>query len=418
MARLPFFYGYVIVGLCFLNMFLMRGILASFGVLYVAFLDEFHWTHATAATIASTNALAYGAASPLVGWSYDRLGPRILMPLGGALVGIGLLLSSRSSSLWQFYLSYGLLVGVGLSGLGFVSSSALLSHWFRERRATTMGLATMGLGTGILVVVPTAQVLIATFGWRTTVLLAGAAVFALVVPLNAFFLRRRPEDLGQLPDGATGVRSKAFEDSRDKASAEHEWTLNSALTSFPFWAIAVGHLALGTGVSLMYTHVVAYLIHTGVDALAAAFLLGLVGLARIPGTAIWGYVSDRLDRARAYGLGTLVTLAGIAVLMALKPGTAVVWSYVFALLYGLGHSAGNPTFGATIADIFGGKKVATIFGFLEITFGIGMAFGPWFGGLVYDVTRSYTYALMLAIVCFFLSYASIQTSMIWRRRGR
>ena len=422
MIRLPFFYGYVIISLCFLNMFLMRGILASFGVFYVALLDDFEWSRATAASIASANALVYGASSPLVGWSYDRLGPRILMPIGGLLIGAGLILSAQSSSLWQFYIFYGLFVGLGLGGIGFVSNSALLSFWFRQRRATAIGLATMGLGMGILIVVPTITILISWYGWRTALVVAGATVLAVVVPLNALLQRRRPEDIGQLPDGAVTATTPETGDSKPQPVTDNDWTLKSALASFPFWSIALGHLVLGTGLSLMYTHVVAHMINAGLDTLAAASIFALVGAARIPGTAIWGYISDRLDRARAYGLGTLMTVAGIAVLMAVTPGVPTwwlyAWLYTFVVLYGLGHSAGNPTFGATIADIFGGKSVGTIFGFLEITFGIGMAFGPWFGGFVHDVTGSYHYALILGLVCFALSFLSIYASMLWQRRSR
>jgi len=93
---LSFFYGYVILALCFNNMFLMRGIVGSFGVFYVALLEDFGWSSGIIASIASVNALVYAISSPLIGWAFDRLGPRILMPLGGVLMGIGLFLSGTS----------------------------------------------------------------------------------------------------------------------------------------------------------------------------------------------------------------------------------------------------------------------------------------------------------------------------------
>ena len=139
MARRPFFYGYVIVALCFFNMVLMRGILASFSVFYIALLETFGWSRAATGTIASVNGFFYSASAPLVGWAFDRLGPRILMPLGALLIGCGLLLLGASTSLWHFYLSYGLLVGFGIGCIGFVSNTALLSHWFRRGRGKALG---------------------------------------------------------------------------------------------------------------------------------------------------------------------------------------------------------------------------------------------------------------------------------------
>lgn len=421
MPRRPFFYGYVIVAICFFNMVLMRGILASFSVFNIAFLATFPWSRATTASIASVNGLVYSFASPLVGWAYDRLGPRILMPLGCASIGIGLMLSGASTSWWHLCVFYGVFVGLGIGCIGFVSNTALLSRWFRRRRATAMGFATMGLGVGILLV-PGVQVLIERFGWRAAMVLLGATVLVALAPLNAVFQRGRPEDIGQLPDGApmraADDAPAAGEGPRERPASRHDWTLREALASFPFWAIALGHLALGTGLSLMYTHAVAHLVHVGLDDLAAASAFSMVGLARIPGTAVWGLASDRLGRDRAYGVGTLVTVAGVGMLMALSAEAPAWWFVAFAILYGVGHSAGNPTFGSTITDIFGGKDVGKILGWLEITFGIGVAFGPWFGGYAYDVAGSYQIAWIVGLAGFAMAYVSIRASMTWQRRAR
>lgn len=420
MARRPFFYGYVIVAICFLNMVLMRGILASFSVFNIAFLDTFQWSRAATATIASVNGLVYSFASPLVGWAYDRLGPRVLMPLGCASIGAGLMLAGASTAWWHLCVAYGLFVGLGVGCIGFVSNTALLSQWFRRRRATAMGFATMGLGVGILLV-PVVQVLIERFGWRAAMVFLGAIVLLSLVPLNAVFQRGRPEDIGQLPDGDTARTGDgapaAGEVRRDRPPSRRDWTLKEAFASFPFWAIAVGHLALGIGLSLMYTHAVAHLVHVGLDDLAAASAFSMVGLARIPGTAVWGLASDRLGRDRAYGVATLVTLAGLGVLMALSAEAPAWWFVAFAVLYGVGHSGGNPTFGSTITDIFGGKDVGKILGWLEITFGIGVAFGPWFGGYAYDVAGSYRTAWIVGMAAFAMTYVCIRASMMWQRRS-
>lgn len=127
MMRPPFFYGYVILALCLVNMVVMRGVNGSFGVYYVALLEHFAWSHQDGASIAAANFLVYALASPLVGLAFDRFGPRLLMPLGGALVSAGLFLSGFAESLWHLYFSYGLLTALGQGALGFVGHSALIS---------------------------------------------------------------------------------------------------------------------------------------------------------------------------------------------------------------------------------------------------------------------------------------------------
>src|SRR5437867_5111764 len=159
-----FFYGYVILALCFANMIVMRGVNGAFGVYYLALLDEFSWSRSDGATVASANFFVYAIASPLVGLAFDRFGPRLLMPFGALLVGVGLVISSFASSLWELYVSYGIITALGQGALSFVGHNALISFWFVRRRATAIGIASMGQGVGALIMVPLTQTLIDKVG--------------------------------------------------------------------------------------------------------------------------------------------------------------------------------------------------------------------------------------------------------------
>jgi len=411
-----FFYGYVILTLCFVNMVFLRGVIGSFSVFYLALIEEFEWSYGTAASIVSVNAIVYAFSSPLIGWSFDRFGPRILMPMGGGLIGLGLLFSGLSHSIWQLYFSYGILAGVGQAGLGFVSQSALISHWFVRRRGTAVGIATMGMGLGTLILVPFTQVLITHFGWRSAFMVIAGLGLITVVPANAYFQRRSPNEVGQYPDGALEPPTQHAHVLAKKPQGRRQWTIQSAFRSLPFWTITTSHLALGTGVSMFYTHVVAYLVHQGFEKLVSASIFGLIGLMRFGGTIMWGYVSDRLGRTQAYGISTAINVFGLAFLLAVSPGSPDWFAYAFAILFGIGHSAGNPILATTIADIFAGNKIGTIYGFLEISFGIGMAFGAWFGGYVYDLTGSYRWAFAVGLTAFVISYLAVRLSMAWHQR--
>jgi MFS family permease len=412
--RPRFFYGYVILLLCSLNTLFVRGTSGAFSVFYVALLEDFRWSHSMGASIVSLNSLIYALVSPAVGYAFDRFGPRLLMPLAGLLMGLGFALSGRSHSLWEFYIYYGFIAAIGQGGLGFVTQSALISHWFVRRRATAIGLATMGQGLGMLTIVPLTQLLIASAGWRAAFGFLGALIFLAIIPTNGLFQRRHPGEVGQLPDGDS-ASSGAGTSSARSAEEKYLWTLVSALRSFPFWSLTVGHLALGTGLFIIYTHVIAHLVLQGFDRLFAAFILGLIGFTRIVGTSLWGYVSDRLGRVKAYGASILIAVLGLICLIGIGPDSPLWFVYASGILYGLGHSAGNPTYGSVIGDIFGGKNVGTIFGFLEIGFGLGMALGSWSGGMIYDLAGSYRWAFALAVACFSLSFLAIQASTVWQR---
>lgn len=409
-----FFYGYIIIAICFANMVAMRGVTGAFGVYYLALLEEFSWPRSDGASIASINFIVYAFASPLVGWAFDRIGPRLLMPLGGALVGIGMLLSSLAHSLIALYISFGIIVAMGQGALGFASHNALISYWFVRRRATAMGIASMGQGVGALIMVPATQFLISAVGWRWTFVLSGVAILLLLAPLNALFQRRAPAEVGQFADGdrmAPDLRA-----GNGKTITGRDWSVADALRSFPFWCITVGHLALGTALFLINTHAIAHFVAVGYEKLAASFYFGLIGFIRVGATIIWGALSDRIGRSRNYGIAILVTLAGVACMIAMTQGASTWLVYLTVLLYGFGHSAGNPTYGATIADNFAGPKVGLMYGLLEISFGIGSAFGSWLGGHLFDASDSYVSSLTVCLFCFVVSGLAIRACDLQRER--
>jgi MFS family permease len=411
-----FFYGYVILALCFANMVVMRGVNGAFGVYYIALLEEFAWSRSDGASIAAINFIVYALASPAVGLAFDRLGPRLLMPLGAALVGIGLMLSSLANSLLGLYFSYGIVTALGQGALSFVGHNALISFWFVRRRATAIGIASMGQGLGALTMVPLTQLLIDAVGWRWTYVVTGGLMLLFLTPANALFQRRAPQELGQFPDGDAAPSAENPNPHSAKHAGQRDWTLGDAARSFPFWCITIGHLALGTALFLINTHVIAHFVAVGYEKLAASFYFGLIGFIRIGATIVWGSISDRLGRSEAYGVATLVTALGVGCMIAMSAGAPLWLVYLTIALYGIGHSAGNPTYGAVIGDIFSGRKIGVIFGFLEISFGLGSAFGSWIGGYLFDATDSYAWSFALCLVCFIISGLAIHACVRWHAR--
>jgi MFS family permease len=411
-----FFYGYVILALCFANMIVMRGVNGAFGVYYLALLEEFSWSRSDGATVASANFFVYAIASPLVGLAFDRYGPRLLMPLGAVLVGAGLVASSFANSLGALYISYGIITALGQGALSFVGHNALISFWFVRRRATAIGIASMGQGVGALVMVPLTQLLIDRVGWRWTYVVTGGLLLLILAPANAIFQRRTPQEVGQFPDGEQTPATENPGRHSAKHAGGRDWSLGEAARSFPFWCITIGHLALGTALFLINTHVIAHFVAVGYEKLAASFYFGLIGFIRIGATIIWGSLSDRLGRSKAYGLATAVTALGLAGMIAMTFGAPLWLVYLTIVLYGIGHSAGNPTYGAVIGDIFSGRKIGLIFGFLEISFGFGSAFGSWIGGYLFDSNGSYAWSFVVCLIGFTISGLAIHAAVRWQER--
>ena len=411
-----FFYGYVILALCFANMVVMRGVNGAFGVYYIALLEEFSWSRSDGATVASANFFVYAVAAPLVGLAFDRFGPRVLMPLGAVLVGAGLMASSLATSLLGLYVSYGIITALGQGALSFVGHNALISFWFVRRRATAIGIASMGQGVGALVMVPLTQLLIDQIGWRWTYVVTGSLLVLVLAPANALFQRRTPQEVGQYPDGDPSTVAANPGRHSARRSGERDWTLGEAARSFPFWCITIGHLALGTALFLINTHLIAHFVAVGYEKLAASFYFGLIGFLRIGATILWGSVSDRLGRSKAYGIATTVTILGVIGMIALTLNAPLWLLYLTIALYGIGHSAGNPTYGAVIGDIFSGHKIGLIFGFLEISFGLGSAFGSWIGGYLFDATGSYAWSFAVCLLCFTISGLAIHACVRWQGR--
>jgi MFS family permease len=327
-----------------------------------------------------------------------------------------MLLSGFGNSLWHLYFSFGLITAVGQGALGFVGHNALISFWFVRRRATAIGISSMGQGLGALIMVPLTQFLIDRLGWRMTFWVSAGLILLIIVPANALLQRRDPQEVGQFPDGDETPAPGDAGRTAGRSAAQRDWTLRSAAFSFPFWCVTVGHLALGTAVFMIATHIVAHLVALDFDKLAAAFVAGLIGFVRIGGTALWGFISDKLGRNGAYGVAILVTLVGLGCLITISAGSPMWFVYLGAALYSIGHAAGTPTYGSVIADIFSGPKVGVIFGFLEISFGLGSALGAWIGGYLFDLTGSYAWPFSLCLFCFAISGLSIHACLKWQAR--
>jgi MFS family permease len=407
--RLPFFYGWVVVAIAFVTMALGVNARTAFSLLFPPIVEELGWQRATTAGAFTFGFLVSALLSPLLGKLMDRFGPRLVIELGVAMVAAGLLLAALVSQPWQLYLTLGVLVGAGSTFLGYTGQALYLTNWFVRRRGLAMSIAYSGAGASILVL-PAVQALIERYGWRTTCVAMGAVILAVLVPLN-LALRKRPEDLGLAPDGdasPSAAASAARADNViDAAWAAIDWTLARAMRTARFWWIASGYAAAMFAWYAVQVHQTKYLVEIGVSAPHAAWALGSVSLAGIPGQIALGHISDRIGREWVWTVGSLGFAFCYLALLGLRHGPTPTLLALMIVSQGMLGYGLTSVIGAIPAEIFQGPHYGTIFGTLMLAAIMGGAAGPWVTGALHDATGSYTLAFWVAIGCSILSAGAI-----------
>lgn len=409
------YYGWVIVGVCFLTIAVSYAIRYNFAIFYVAILDEFGWSRADTALVYSINMIVYGGAAPLVGFALDRYGPRKLMTGGAVLLGISSAACSLTSQIWHLLLLYGVFVALGICATGYVPNTSLVSRWFVRNRGKALGLFGIGIGLAYLSLTGV-EAMISAWGWRDTYRVMGLLALC-IAPVIAIFQRLDPREKGLVPDGEVSG-SVASEETKvsaedlivDKDWASRDWTIQTAVATRRFWILFVGWIFIwGIGVSLTLTHLVAFAVDQGYSRAFGAWIYGLYGgiFALSNG---FGFISDRVGREVAITIGISLAAAGVTMLI-LNRGNDTVWlMYLFSLLFGTGIGITSPALTASAADIFQGKHFGSIYGTIVLGFGVGGAIGPWLGGLVFDSVGNYipAFAVVLmvmagALACFWIA---------------
>jgi MFS family permease len=408
--RLPFFYGWVVVAVAFVTMAVGVNARTAFSLLFPPILDEFGWERGTIAGAFSFGFLVSALLSPALGRLMDRRGPRAVIELGVGLVGAGLLLATGVHRPWQLYATLGVLVGGGSVCLSYTGQALYLPNWFVRRRGLAMSVAFSGVGVGSIVLLPWVQHVIGRSGWRAACWGLGLLVLLLLAPLN-LLLRRRPEDLGLQADGDRAshgaIAARRTASVVDAAWVAVDWTLARAVRTRRFWYVAAGYLCGLFAWYAVQVHQTRYLVEIGFSPLVAAWALGLVSLAGIPGQIALGHLSDRIGREWVWTAGSAGFVLCYAALLLLPHAPSAPLLYVMVGAQGLLGYGLTSVIGAIPAEIFEGRHYGVIFGTLMLAAIAGGAAGPWLTGVVHDATGAYTIAWWIAIGCSVLSAVAI-----------
>jgi MFS family permease len=375
-----------VLALCFALSVLGRGLGESFTVFLLPISESFGWDRAQVVSVYSLTALAGGLAAPLIGRLFDYSGPRSVYSLGLLLLGGAFLFAANASHLWQFRLSLGLCVGVGIAFIGNVPNSILLGRWFGPRLPTAMAVVYSATGAGVLVLLPASQVLIDRVGWRDAYQVFGGAALALLVPLLILPWRL-------FSSGSPHLGKNTSTDLSDDG-----WTLASAIRHHAFWALFSTFFFTAIGMYAIAPQVVAYLIDAGFPPLQAATAWGFSGVVLLFGMLGVSSLDGIIGRRPSVLFSYAMSIVGIVLLWLLQwyPNIWILTGFV--VCFGSMIGSRGPLLTATAMKIFRGKRVGTIYGAISIGSGLGSAFGSWSGGLIHDWTHSYNPLIAFALV--------------------
>jgi MFS family permease len=387
--------NWLILAAAFTTFTISAGMMHSYTVFLVAFVEQFGWSRGETSIAYSVSQLVAGGSSPVVGMLVDRLGPRRLLLLGGALLVVGLLGSAMITHLWQIVVLYGVVMTFGANCLGLVVFVPILSRYFVRHRGMAISIVQSANGFARALSAPLVEAAILGIGWRSTYLLQAGFMAAMVFPLAAWFRRADPSRPAARAEGAETAPA-----SSPAIAPSGGWTLSEAMRTPHFWLLFAVYLFTGLGSFFVSLHQLAFAVDRGFDKLYAADVLGMGAFLAIFGTIITGTLSDYIGREvsaiMAYGFSIVGVICALFI-----TGPDQGWLlWLHACLFGLTWGARGPAITAKTADLFPGAQLGAILGVITIGSGVGAALGSWGAGFIFDLSGSYELAFTLSIVSY------------------
>ena len=376
------FYGWVVLAAAFAIITLSIGTLFTLGVFMKPMEDAMGWSRSSIGAIGLLNWIVMGLGGVLAGYLSDRVGTRAVVLVGGGLLGMGLVLSSQVREIWQFYLTFGVMVGGGVSAF-YVPLTVLAVKWFEGRRGLAAAIVSAGNGFGILTLSPLSRWLINQFDWRMALLILGDLAWLVVIPA-ALLLRNAPGTPAR-PESPAMIATRA---------GRTDARISSILGAGPVWAIGITHFACCAAHSGPIFHMVSHAIDQGVGGMAAATLLGVSGFSSIAGRIAAGLVADRFGTRR-----TLVTMLGFQAMMIAFYLVArdLGALYVLGLAFGVAYGGVMPLYALVTREYFGERVLGTAYGIVFFISCIGMGLGSWAGGIIHDALGSYQWLFLASV---------------------
>lgn len=400
------FYGWYILGVAMLGAFLAAGTSQLFmSIMLKPLSDELGWSR-TATTVAITIATVLGGLlSPFLGRLADRYGPRLLSTLGALILTATYLGLAGMTELWQFYVIYVVGRGLTASMLSGVVPCTAAANWFRRMRGRALGLIAMCIPLGGSALSLVGQLIIEGPGWRTVFVVFGTISLVLLVLPTALILRRRPEEMGLLPDGARPSTEALKGSPRPRRGDEFGWTLAEALHTPALWLLGAAATVAAMANTAVGFHQVAYYTDVGIAPTEAVAALSLYALCGALASGLWGWLTERFSERGLAMAGVLASAGAILYLLTVR---SLAGALIFAVLFGVTARGGTTLVNIILAQYYGRESFGAISGFMTPFVMVGLGLGPAIGAYGFDLTDSYQ-----AVFIAFAALSVLAAVLLW-----
>lgn len=351
------------------------GVVFALAVLLQPMSTDTGWSRAGLSSAMTLAFLAMGLAGFGWGMLSDRFGPRIVTLAGALLLGLGCMLASRATSLLQFQLCYGVLVGGAIASF-FAPVMAATAASFERRRNLAISLVSAGVGVAPMTLSPLVAWLIADHGWRQTLVIVGAMAWMLAVPAAL-----------SMPRAIAGQPAAAGQ-GEGESSPGSAVRIGSALRSRPFIVLALAFFACCAAHSGPIFHTVSYAVGCGLPMIAAVTIYSMEGAAGLGGRVLFGLLADRWGSKRVLVVGLAVQAFAAGAYLAVRH---LEGFYAVAAVFGMAYGGTMPLYASLARDAFAPQMLGGVLGAATLMSSLGMALGPLAGGWLYDRFGSYTW---------------------------
>ncbi len=381
-----FFYGWVVVAVTAVTLFVSAGLRSAPGVFILPLEQDMGWSRSAISFAVSIGLITLGIAGPLSGWLMDRFGPKRVALVGLMLVVAAMVSSYGITELWQLNLLWGMISGLGTGMVGGVLGPAVANRWFVARRGLVIGIFGASLSAGQLVFVPALMAVVLTVGWRWSSVALGLMALVAIIPV-LIFLRDDPADMGLAPYGATTGQGAT------RPTVDPN-VMQRAVKAPEFWLLAATFFVCGaTSNGLIGTHLIPHAADHGIPQATAAGMLALMGAMNFVGTIASGWLTDKYDPRKL--LCIYYGFRGLSLFL-LPYVSGVFGLSIFAIMFGLDYIATVPPTTALVADTFGRRNVGTVYGWVFCSHQVGAALAAWLGGVTRDMFGDYLLAFLVA----------------------